>query len=242
MHEVSLKLVPRTVNGKKVAGLRKSGLVPSVIYGHGEPLLTESPLVETTKAVHEAGKHTPVHLVVDGKKRLAMIKSVDIHPVRHHVRHVAFHAIKQNEIITAEVPIVLVGEGESAAERAGLVVLQAIETIEIKAKPGDLPESLELSILDLTTTDDKLTVADLKLPEGVEFADQDQDTELVIANVYEPSALAAKNDAIGGDAVDESEVEAENGEDTPQDAQGEENRPGGKDQKEPKQSNVDANK
>lgn len=242
MHEVSLKLVPRTVNGKKVAKLRQVGLVPSVVYGHGEPVLTESALVETTKVVQNAGKHTPVHLTIDGKKRLAMIKTVDIHPVRHHVRHVAFHTIKQNEIIDAEVPIVLVGEGESAAERAGLVVLQAIETIEIKAKPADLPESLELSILELTTTDDKLTVADITLPEGVEYADQDQDLGLVIANVYEPSALAAKNDAIGGDAEDETDVEAENGENTPQDAQNEESRPGGKEQKEPKQSNVDANK
>lgn len=72
------------------------------------------------------------------------------------------------------------------AEKAGLVVLQAIEHIEIKAKPADLPESLELSIAELATDEDKLTVADLKLPEGVEFADVDQDAELVIANVYEP--------------------------------------------------------
>jgi len=65
---------------------------------------------------------------------------------------------------------------------------------------------------------------------------------LVIANVYEPSALQAANDAAGGDAEDVGEVSAENGGDTPQDTQAEETRPGGKSQDEPKQSNVDANK
>jgi large subunit ribosomal protein L25 len=143
-----------------------------------------------------------------------------------------------------EVPIRLVGEGESAAEKAGLVVLQAIEHVEVRAIAANLPDVLEISILDLTDADDKLTIADLTLPSGVEFADHEQDMDLVIANVYEPSALQAANDAAGGDAEidDVADIEADNGSDTRQDTQAEESRPGGKDQKEPKQSNVDANK
>jgi hypothetical protein len=65
---------------------------------------------------------------------------------------------------------------------------------------------------------------------------------LVVASVWEPSALQAANEASAGTAEDESEVEAENGEDTDQASQAEESKPGGKDQAEPKQSNVDANK
>ena len=243
MNDISLKLSERTVTGKKVDKIRQEGLVPSVVYGgKAEPLATQSQFVDTTKIVRAAGKHSPVHLVVDGKKKLAIIKSIDRDPVKHTVRHVAFHTIKQNEVITTEVPIILVGTGESEAEKAGLVVLQALEKVEVKAKPADLPESIELSIVDLASTDDKITLADVKLPAGVEFADVEQDTELVVANVYEPSALQAANEATGGDADENTVVEAENGEDTDQDTQAEESRPGGKGQDEPKQSNVDANK
>ncbi len=243
VNDISLKLDQRTVKGKKVAHLRQQGLVPSVVYGgKADPIQTQSLFVDTTKVVRAAGKHSPVHLTIEGKKKLAIIKSIDRDPVKHAVRHVAFHTIKQNEVITTEVPIVLAGIGESEAEKAGLVVLQAIEKVEIKAKPGDLPEAIELSIKDLTSTDDKITLADVKLPEGVEFADAVQDTELVVANVYEPSALQAKNEAMGGEAEIDDPVEAENGQDTPQDSQDEESRPGGKKQDEPKQSNVDANK
>lgn len=243
MNEVSLKLEPRTLEGKKLAKLRSDGFVPSVVYGgKADPLSTQSPTIQTTKVAKIAGKHTPVNLVIDGKKKLAIIKSIDFDPVKHTLRHVAFHTIRQNDIITTEVPIVLVGQGESEAEKAGLVVLQAIEQLEIKAKPAALPESIELSIAELASTEDKITVADITLPEGVEFADIDQDMDLVIANVYEPGALQAANEAAGGEAEDESEVESENGEDTPQDAQAEETRPGGKGQDEPKQSNVDENK
>lgn len=243
MNEISLKLDPRTVSGKKVRRLRQDGFVPSVVYGgHADPLATQSQLVETTKVVQAAGRHTPVHLTIDGKKKLAIIKTIDIDPVKRRVRHVAFHTIKQNEKIVTEVPIVLTGEGESAAEKAGLVVLQAIEQVGIRALPANLPEALEVSIVNLASTDDKLLLSDIVLPTGVEYADIDQDLELVVANVYEPSALQAANEAAGGGAEDETAVEADNGGDTPQDAQAEETKPGGKDQDEPKQSNVDANK
>ena len=213
MHEFSLKLDSRTLSGKKVAVLRKDGIVPSVVYGgNDEPQSTQSAIVETTKVAHAAGKHSPVTLTIDGKKQLAIIKNIDLDPVKHHIRHIAFHAIKQNDVITTDVPVILIGQGESVAERAGLIILQAIESLEIKAKPGDLPESIEISIIDLATTDDKLTIADLKLPEGVEFADVEQDTELVIANVYEPAALEAANEAAAGGATIDTEVESDNGE------------------------------
>lgn len=214
MSNISLKLDARTVTGKKVATLRKAGIVPSVVYGGTtEPISTQSAIVETTKVAHTAGRHSPVDIVIDGKKVLAIIKSIDIDPVKHVLRHVAFHTINKNDKIVTEVPIELVGLGESAAERAGLVVLQAIEHIEVRALPANLPESIEMSIIDLATDEDKLTVGDITLPEGVEFADHEQDLDLVIANVYEPSALQAANDAAGGDAEPEEaeDVAAENG-------------------------------
>ncbi len=214
MHDISLKLTTREAHGKKVTNLRRDGFIPSIVYGGQDtPISTQSADVETAKVVREAGKHTPVHLVIDGKKKLAIIKSIEIDPVKQRVLHVAFHAIKQNDIITTEVPIVLVGQGESIAEKAGLIVLQAVETVAIKAKPADLPESLEISIAALATDEDKITLADVTLPAGVEYADVEQDLDIVIANVYEPAALEAANDAAAGDATDASEVEAENGSD-----------------------------
>ena len=64
-----------------------------------------------------------------------------------------------------------------------------------------------------------------------------------MANVYEPSALQAANEAAGGDAEeDTATVESDHGADTQQQTGAEETRPGGKNQDEPKQLNVDANK
>lgn len=252
--KINLTLDARTAQGKKVKKLREQGFVPGVVYGHGvEPVNVQAEYNIVEKAVRGAGKHTPVHLTIAGKKKIAMIKDIDADPVKSRIRHVSFHAVKQNEPVIAEVPIRLIGEGESEAEKAGLIVLQAIDKVEIKALPLDLPEALEVSITHLVAVGEQITLGEVTLPKGIELVEhtdgrevEDEEApkhiDLVVASVYEPSALAAANEAAGGDAEDESEVASENGSGDNEGTQDAETKPGGKLQDEPKQSNVDANK
>lgn len=225
--KLTLKVDERTIHGKKVKQLRKQGITPGVVYGSDmEAVDVQADSGEVRKVVARAGKHTPVHLT-GSKRRIAMIKSVDYDPAkRSSIRHVSFHAVKADEPVVAEVPIRLIGEGESAAERAGLIVLQAIDKIEVKALPMELPEALEISIIELAEAGDRVTVGDVALPAGVEIVDKDDGREgtedddvtvmdLVVANVYEPSALQAQNEAAAGDAEDESEVASDSGAEAP---------------------------
>jgi len=233
--KITLKIEAREVHGKKVTQLRRQGITPAVVYGAGmEPISVQAIEGELTKVVRAAGQHTPVQLV-GKKRRIAMIKDVDVDPVRHTIRHVAFHAVRADEPVEAEVPIRLVGSGESIAERNGLVILQALEKIEVKALPLELPEALEVSIVELAEAGDRVTVGDLTVPKDVEIVDNDDGRadeegeerqsvkDLVIASVYEPSALQAANDAAGGDAetADADDVEAEQGADEEKPAEGE---------------------
>lgn len=252
--KVTLNLALRELHGKKAKLLRREGLVPGVIYGPGiEPISVQAPYNDLERVWRHAGKHTPVYLTVNGKKHIAMIKDTDMDVVKGRLQHVSFHAVKANEPVVAEVPIHLIGEGESEAERVGLVILQSLEQVEVRALPTDLPEALEVSVLALKNPGDRLTLGDITLPDNVELVehktgheDDDEEspqlTDLAVATVYEPSALQAANEAAGGDADEDTAVEAENGSDTDQTSQAEEKRPGGKGQAEPKQSNVDANK
>lgn len=224
-NKIELKLDEREVHGKKVAQLRKESIVPAVVYGPGmNPVSVQADHNLLKKIYQQAGSHTPVHLTIGSKKRIAMIKDVEFDVVKHTINHVSFHAVKANEPVHAEIPIHLVGQGESEAEKAGLIILQSLEKIEVKALPMDLPEAFEVSVASLAEAGDKLTVADITVPVNVEIVDNDDGREgtadddvtimdLAIASVYEPSALQAANDAAGGDAEDASAdtVEAENG-------------------------------
>ena len=202
--KITLKIEAREVHGKKLGQIRKEGLVPGVVYGAGiDAISVQAIESDVLKVVKKAGQHTPVQLV-GKKRRIAMIKNVDRDPVKNTIRHISFHAVRADEPVEAEVPIRLVGEGESVAERNGLVILQAIEKLEVKALPLELPEALEVSIVDLAEAGDRIVVGDINIPEGVEIVDNDdgraddnEDEErqsvmdLVVASVYEPSALQA---------------------------------------------------
>jgi large subunit ribosomal protein L25 len=231
MDTVSVVLEPRKVTGKAVKHLRKGGLVPAVIHDHGkDSVVVQVEYQAAVKAYHAAGKHHPVEVTADGKKYTTIIKSVAYDPKRNVMTHIVFGAVKANEKVEAEIPIhphYDEGNDSSPAERASLIVLANLETVQVKALPKDLPDALEYDAEKLVDVGDHVTVADLIIPAGVEIVTPAEQT---IATVYEPSALQAANDAAGGDdeAEDAETVESEHESGAEEGTQKDEIRPGGK--------------
>ena len=125
-NKIELTLSKRTIQGKKVAALRRQGIVPAVVYGANmKPVVVQAEHIAMEKVYRQAGRHTPVHIAIGGRRRIALIKSVEFDVLTHGIKHVSFHAVKTNEPVVADVPVRLVGEGESPAERAGLIVLHS---------------------------------------------------------------------------------------------------------------------
>lgn len=209
MSENKLSLEKRTVAGKKLAGLRAEGLIPSVVYGgEAAPVMTASPYNETEKVLRSAGYHSTIDLTVDGKATLAIVKDVAVDPVSRKIVNVEFQAVSADKPVEAVTPIVIVNFESSEANKLHYVYTQSIEEIEVKAKPADLPKELVLDAAGLADLDDKLTVADLKLPQGVELADKELSADQVIASLYDPAAVAAAREAEEAAAKDAAAVDA----------------------------------
>lgn len=210
--KITLNVEKREATGKQAAKLRREGLVPAVVYGSKfDPTNVQLAQQEARTLVARAGRHTPVELTIGSKKTMALIKSVDYVPARSDITHLSFQAVRADEVVTTDVPLILAGAEESPAAKAGLIILPTIEDIEIRAKTADLPEKLELDASGLTEHGDKLTLADVVLPRGVEMTEDDLD--IVVASVYEPAALEAKNaaaDAAADEARAEGDTAAEN--------------------------------
>ena len=208
--KITLTVEERKILGKKVKQLRKDGFVPAVVYGHGiEAQAVMAPAKIAEKVWHEAGKHHIVELSVGkGETRLAMIKSADLDPVKRRLRHLSLHIVKQDETVTTEVPVHIANEGETEAEKTGLVILQNIEQVEIEALPRNLPNFLVVDSSKLVLAEDHVSVADITPVDGVTIL---TDPSLTVATVYEPSALAAQNEALAGEATGVEEVVSEQG-------------------------------
>lgn len=218
---IKLAASKRDLLGKQVRSLRAAGQTPAVVHDHGKDsihIVVEER--EFKKVYHNAGRHHPVVLNVDGKTYTTLIKEVTRKPASATVYHSVFQAIKANETVKAEVPIHLTGE--IPAERAGLLVLHNLNVVEIEALPKDLIDSFEVDASGLEQAGDTLTVADLKVPEGVEIK---TDPEQNIATVEIPrdqvaeadAAQAELTEAAGADAIESAtegdETDSEEGTD-----------------------------
>jgi large subunit ribosomal protein L25 len=200
---ISLTLEPRTVTGKAVKHLRREGQLPAVIHDHGKPSLhVQGNSVAMLKVWRQAGDQSFV----------ALIKTAEFDPKKHLLTHVVFNAVDKNQKVDAEIPVrphYDEGNESSPAERGGLIVLAQLETVAVKAIATKLPDFLEYDAEKLVEVGDHVTVADLTIPDGVEL---ETEVEHTIATVFEPSALAAANDAAGGDAEEETPAEETEGE------------------------------
>jgi large subunit ribosomal protein L25 len=206
--EISLKLEPRDVTGKAVKRLRREGQVPAVIHDHGkESVVVQGPYLEMYRIYQKAGRHHPIDLSAGSHKYTVLIKKATFEPKKNQLSHVVFNAVNKNQKVEAEVPVrarYAEGNEASPAERAGLIVLAQLESVEVKAVPDKIPDVLEYDAETLVEIGDHVTVADLIIPDGVELLTE---LEHAIATVYEPSALAAANDALAGEAEESTATE-----------------------------------
>ncbi|HUC95968.1 MAG TPA: 50S ribosomal protein L25 [Candidatus Saccharimonadia bacterium] len=200
--EILLELQKREVLGKGLVKLRKEGLVPAIIHDHGKPSkAVMGDYLKIVKVFTLAGKHHPVILDVSGAKETVIIKDVHIDPVKNTIQHVVFQAIRQDETVETEVPIIMVGD--SPAQKVGLLLITHLSVVNVEALPKDLPDELKVDISNLVEIGDKVTVADLVIPEKVTLLTE---SEALIASIEETKAQ------ISEETLEEEEtVEAEAG-------------------------------
>ncbi len=230
--DVNLTLETRDVVGKAVKKLRREGFLPGVIHDHGKTsIAVVGKYNEVLKAYQEAGKHHPIKVKIGNKNYTTLVKTATYDPKANVLNHIVFGAVQANEKVTTEIPIKL--SEDIPAERASLIVIIQLDSVEVEALASSLPDELLVDASGLVEIGDKLTVADIKAPEGVVILTE---PEHAIATVYEPGALAAANDAAGGDAEPEEaeNVESEHDSSAVEGTQADEIRPGGKEQLESK--------
>jgi large subunit ribosomal protein L25 len=189
MPEITLHAeVGRAVGSRPARRLRREGWVPGVVYGHGTdpvPVAVVGRDLRTALS-GDAGANTLLSLEAGDRTFLTLAREMQRHPVRGTVTHVDFQIVRRDEIIAADVPVNLVGEALEVHHGDGLVD-QQLFALPVRAKPADIPASLELDISSLAIGG-ALRVADLDLPPGVTT---DLEDDVAIVTVQPPRVQAA---------------------------------------------------
>lgn len=206
---VKLEVRERTAHGSRESRrLRRSGLIPGVLYGRGAVHPIAIPERDLRKALGgSGGLHTILDVVVqgDGGTHPAVLKEYQRDPVRGKVIHVDLHEVRLDRPIQTAVSVTLLGE--PAGVKEGGVLQQVTREVNVEALPMKIPEHLELDVSGLGIGE-SLRVADLTAVPDVTFLDDPEET--VLATVLQPTRM------------EEPEEELEEGEEVEGLAEGEE--------------------
>ena len=219
MTTLELKSKKRALLGKKVKSLRREGILPAVVYGGQEGSVPiELGLQEFSKVFKTAGETTLIKLFIDdpafakasaGKEKFknVLIHDISRNPITEEINHVDFYEVKMDEKITTKVPLIFIGDAPAVIDLDG-VLIKAMQELEVRALPSNLPHQIEIDISQLKTFDDNILVKDIKLPKNVEIL---ENIETSVATVIPPRS-EAELEALKGEIeekVGEVKVEAE---------------------------------
>jgi large subunit ribosomal protein L25 len=210
MAVAELKVELRDQAGKGAARkLRAQGMIPGVLYGGGEDAaaLTVDPLILKKLIMAAPSRSFLVNLKIKGKTHRAMLKDLQIHPVKRGLLHVDFQRVRADQAVTLEVAVELVGTPAGIVE--GGILEQSSRYVLLSGLPDKIPPMVELEVSGLEIGD-TLKVEDLVLEEGIT---SETPLETVLAAVVAPTIIE--------EPVEEEE-EGEEGEAAEGEAQAEE--------------------
>lgn len=204
MNDVVLAAEPRLVSGSAACRrLRREGKTPAVLYGTA---IDPQALVVDSRALRyalsgPAGLNVLLSIEVDGISHLALARQLQRGPLKGGIDHVDFLAVSRDAVVTADVPLRLVGEALELHRADGLLE-QQLFSLPVKAKPADIPPHVDVDISGLLVGD-TIRVGDLSPGEGV-TVDLDPGDPVV-------SGVQARLEAEAEEAEVEGEIAAEEG-------------------------------
>ena len=178
MAEISINGVRRTEFGKGASRrARRDGLVPAVIYGHGEkPQHITLPARELGVALKQS--NVLLDIVIDGKTELTLPKAIVRHPLKQILEHVDLVLVRRGEKVVVAVPVHAIGEHD----RDGILE-HVHNSIEVRVEATAIPSFLEVDIDGMHSGESRYA-SDVKLPAGVEL---ESDPKTIVVHLSEKS-------------------------------------------------------
>ena len=199
--KVELKVSPREVLGKKVKRLRREGVIPANVYGHGlESAAIQVPKDELVHLLHSTGRNEIVYLRLDGEEpRPVFLRQIQRNPVTDAILHVDFYQISLKDKVRMEVPLALVGTSP-AEQTYGGTLLHSLDRISVEGLPTEIPSAIEVDVSGLEEIDATIYVRELSVPGEVTVL---TDPEQVVAKIAPPQVEKEVEEEV------EEEVEGE---------------------------------
>ncbi|GJM04101.1 MAG: 50S ribosomal protein L25 [marine bacterium B5-7] len=201
MNEFELIAEARTDVGKGASRrLRRDGKLPGIVYGTGKEasMITLQHNAVMHNLEHEAFYSHILSLKIGSETESVVLKDLQRHPYKRSLLHIDLLRVDANETLTMRVPLHYINEEKCAGvKNEGGVISHLMTDIDIVCLPKDLPEYIEVDMLEVNLND-TLHLSDLKLPEGVDIHSllHGGDAAQPVASVHAPKVVAEEEDSV----------------------------------------------
>jgi len=205
MESLKLKADKRKTLGKKTRFLRRQGITPANLFGHGlESLALEVETGALQQTIAHAGRTRLIALSVKGDKeaRNVFVKDVQKNAITGQLIHVDLYQVNMNEKVKVEVPLVLVGDSPALKGKGG-TLSNPLTRLLVEALPASLPPQIQADLGLIQEMGQAIYVKDLVLPPDIIVHN---DPGQLVARVAE--VLAEKVEAVAAAAPTEDEAAA----------------------------------
>ena len=214
MDQIELQANHREVLGKKARFLRRQGITPVHLFGHGiESLSLQCDTVQLCQVLAEAGHTKLINIKIPREKspRTAVVREIQPGYRQGELFHVDFYQVEMEVAMKVDVPVILTGEAPAMSTKENTLVHET-DTLSIECLPADIPDSISLDISSLTEADQSLRVRDIQLddkitvlndPEVVLVRISKQRVEIEEEFVAEEEAVEAPEEAEAAEASEE---------------------------------------
>jgi large subunit ribosomal protein L25 len=182
MDKIELKVANRQILGKKVKHLRRQGITPVHVFGHGiASLALQCDTRELEQVLGQAGQTRLINLKLgkERKPRTVVVREFDRDWRKGQLVHVDFYQVKMEEKIRLEVPVVLIGEAPALKSKANMLDHE-LGTFTVECLPAKIPNNIEVDISSLTELDQAIRVQDVRLDKDITVLNH---PDLVVAKI-----------------------------------------------------------
>lgn len=168
MKTLSINGSKRAGTGKKDAkALRKTGMVPGIIYGGDENVNISVDEKDLNKLIYTPQVFNVI-LSVDGTEYSTIVRDVQFHPVTDKPLHVDFLIVSADKPFTVKLPVVL--EGNSMGVMNGGKLRRPLRRLEVRGTLSAMPDAGVVIDITKLRIGQSIKVGTLSI-DGIEFLD-----------------------------------------------------------------------
>ena len=217
--QIILNADPRERTGSNKARVIRNidGMVPAIIYGaEKDSLNIKLRLNELTKASQNELFYTQVLLIKTGEEEeKVVLKELQRDPAKGKFLHADFQRVSRKTKLKVVIPVNFINEDDcEGIKNEGGVISKSIREIEILCSAGNIPESIDVDVIDLPLGG-SIRLTELNLPDGSEIPGLDETTDQMIVSINAPKAVVEEEPVVVDEAEGEAvEAASEGGEDS----------------------------